>query len=69
MPVGDASPVGVRVEHTVTSGTFSLDGGTTVCSPHGDATSVAAEAPHLAEGIDRGPSSPKNNFRCVNLTE
>jgi glyoxylase-like metal-dependent hydrolase (beta-lactamase superfamily II) len=55
MPVLDASPGGVRVEHTVTSGTFSLDGGTwdvdnNVWVLGDDAECVVIDAPH-----DAGP--------------
>jgi hypothetical protein len=58
------------IDRVVTSGTFSLDGGTwdvdnnvwivgdenevLVHTGHGDSTSIGAEAPHLEEWIARG---------------
>lgn len=51
------------LDHLVTSGTFSLDGGTwelvldpdtVVHTGHGDSTTIGAEAPHLDEWIARG---------------
>ncbi len=55
MPVLPTSPGGVRVEHAVTSGTFSLDGGTwdvdnNVWVLGDDAECVVIDAPH-----DAGP--------------
>ncbi|MEO6997520.1 MAG: MBL fold metallo-hydrolase [Terracoccus sp.] len=53
--VGEASPGGVRIEHTSTDGTFSLDGGTwevenNVWVIGDDASCVIVDAPH-----DAGP--------------
>lgn len=53
----------VVLDHLVTSGTFSLDGGTwelvldpdtVVHTGHGDSTTIGTEAPHLNEWIARG---------------
>lgn len=54
--VGSASPGGVRVEHLVTSGTFSLDGGTwevdnNVWVVGDDSECVVIDAPHEAAPI------------------
>ena len=54
--VGETSPGGVRIEHTTTDGTFSLDGGTWEVENNvwviGDDTScVVVDAPHVAGPI------------------
>ena len=54
--VGSVSPQGVRVDHTVTSGTFSLDGGTwdvdnNVWVVGNDEECVVIDAPHEAAPI------------------
>jgi glyoxylase-like metal-dependent hydrolase (beta-lactamase superfamily II) len=56
MPVLASSPEGVRVEHAVTSGTFSLDGGTwdvdnNVWVLGDDRVFVVVDAPHAAAPI------------------
>ncbi|MDN5769035.1 MAG: MBL fold metallo-hydrolase [Humibacillus sp.] len=54
--VGETSPGGVRIEHTTTDGTFSLDGGTwevenNVWVVGDDTTCVVVDAPHVAGPI------------------